>query len=75
MALLAVFTLQQEIGIDLEHVAPVPEMLEVAELAFSPAEHASLCALPAEARTQAFFDCWTRKEAWPKAGGDGMAGP
>jgi 4'-phosphopantetheinyl transferase len=72
---LAAFTPEQEIGIDLERVVPVPEMLQIAELAFSPAEHASLCALPAEARTQAFFDCWTHKEVRLKAGGDGMVGP
>ena len=72
---LCAFTSEQEIGIDLERIVPVPELLQIAELAFSPAEHAALCALPAEARTQAFFDCWTRREAWLKAGGDGMAGP
>ena len=72
---LCAFTLEQEIGIDLERVVPVPEMLQIAEVAFSPAEHAALCALPAKARTQAFFDCWTRREAWLKARGAGMAGP
>ena len=71
---LAAFTAEQEIGIDLERIVPVPEMLQVAELAFSPAEHAALCALPAEARTQAFFDCWTRREACLKAEGEGLAG-
>ena len=44
---LAAFTLEQEIGIDLERVVPIPEMLQVARLAFSPAEHAALCVLPA----------------------------
>jgi len=71
---LCAFALRQEIGIDLEYVIPVPEMLQVAELAFSSAEHAALCALPAEERPQAFFECWSRKEACLKAGGCGMAG-
>ena len=72
---LCAFTLEQEIGIDLERIVPIPELLQIAELAFSPAEHAALCALTAEARTEAFFDCWTRREAWLKARGAGMAGP
>lgn len=71
---LCAFTLEQEIGIDLERVVPVPEMLQVAELAFSSAEHAALCATPAEERPQAFFEYWTRKEAWLKAGGYGLVG-
>ena len=54
---LCAFTLEQEIGIDLERIVPTPELLQIAKLAFPPAEHAALSALPAEARTQAFFDC------------------
>lgn len=71
---LCAFTLEQEIGIDLERVVPVPEMLQVAELAFSSAEHAALCAMLAEERPQAFFEGWTCKEAWLKARGYGMVG-
>ena len=41
---------------------------------FSPREHAGFSALPADQRPVAFFRLWTRKEAWLKATGEGLAG-
>jgi phosphopantetheinyl transferase len=38
--------------------------LQIAKQFFSSQEVAVLCALPVEQQTKAFFNCWTRKEAY-----------
>lgn len=74
LALYAV-TRDRAIGIDLEYLRADMECMQIAARFFSPREHAMLCALPAAARLEAFFTCWTRKEAYIKARGEGMALP
>jgi 4'-phosphopantetheinyl transferase len=72
LALLA-FAQGRDIGVDLESVRPEVAGLRIAERYFSPAEVAALCALPESQQTEAFFNCWTRKEAYIKARGDGLS--
>jgi len=72
LALLAV-TEQAEIGIDVEFIRAVDE--GIAERYFSRAEVACLRALPGELKNEAFFNCWTRKEAYIKARGEGLSLP
>lgn len=74
LALYAV-TGQREIGIDLEYVRFLPEAGQIAEQFFSARERELLRALPAGQQQEAFFQCWTGKEACIKALGDGLARP
>lgn len=65
----------REIGVDVERVRDDVDIEAFAARSFSPRELAALRALEAPARRRAFFDCWTRKEAYIKARGDGLAIP
>lgn len=72
LALFAV-TRGREIGIDLECLRPHIADKEIAEHFFSPGEVATLRALPEHLQQAAFFTCWTRKEAYIKARGEGLS--
>src|SRR5207249_8265351 len=74
---LAVYAITRgkEIGIDIEYVCPARSIDAVAETAFSPWELAALQSLPPDRRQIAFFTCWTRKEAYLKARGEGLSLP
>ncbi len=74
LALLA-FTRNCDIGIDVEQRRALPDLVDLANRYFSPEEKSDLLSLPAEQREQAFFVCWTRKEAYIKAVGDGLSMP
>jgi 4'-phosphopantetheinyl transferase len=69
------FTEDCELGIDVERIHPIPQMEDIAARFFSAAEAAELSELPESDRPQAFFNCWTRKEAYIKAVGDGLSVP
>ena len=74
IALLA-FTRGREIGVDVEQVRQDSDLQAIARRVFSMHEQNQLAALPAEKRIDAFFRCWTRKEAYIKATGDGLSLP
>jgi 4'-phosphopantetheinyl transferase len=69
------FTRGREIGIDIEYIQQNCSSLELAEHFFSPTEASMLSALAPQLRTLAFFDCWTRKESYIKARGEGLSHP
>jgi 4'-phosphopantetheinyl transferase len=70
------FTLDCEIGIDIEEVRSMPDLEPIARHYFCPAEAAQLLSLSGEIeRREAFFRCWTRKESYVKAIGDGLSIP
>jgi 4'-phosphopantetheinyl transferase len=66
------FARGREIGVDIERVRPDFPCERVAAAFFSAAEVPALRAFPCEERPEAFFRCWTRKEAYLKARGDGL---
>jgi 4'-phosphopantetheinyl transferase len=72
---LAVFavTRGREVGVDVEEFAPARADMSIAENFFSADEIRRLHALPRSLRTQGFFNCWTRKEAYIKARGMGLS--
>jgi 4'-phosphopantetheinyl transferase len=74
IALYAV-TRGREVGIDLERIRSNLEVEEIAGRFFSRREVAMLRALPTEEQREAFFRCWTRKEAYIKARGEGLSLP
>lgn len=74
MVLYAV-TLDRQVGIDIEYIQTTLDVGKLAEQFFSPSERAELDALPSNKKLESFFSGWTRKEAYLKARGDGMAFP
>ena len=65
----------RELGVDVERIRPEIVQEQVAERFFSPREVTTLRALPVSLQATAFFACWTRKEAYIKATGEGLALP
>jgi 4'-phosphopantetheinyl transferase len=61
------------LGVDLERVRPGRDVDGLIEAHFSPREIAAFRGVDAAARTRAFLAGWTRKEAFLKASGDGLA--
>jgi 4'-phosphopantetheinyl transferase len=74
LALLA-FARGREVGVDVERERPVPEAEDIARRYFSAWEERELRLLTEGERRAAFFRCWTRKEAFIKATGDGLSRP
>ena len=69
------FTAGAEIGIDIEHIRRDFVFEDIAEKFFSPKETAVLRAIPEELKAEGFFNCWTCKEAYIKALGEGLSRP
>src|SRR5262249_8152166 len=71
LALVAVS--RSEVGVDLEKVRHLESLLDIARRHFSPTEFAVLEGATEDARLDLFYRCWTRKEAYIKAVGEGLA--
>lgn len=68
-------SLRERIGVDVEAVRPIDDAQRIARCFFSPLEREALSAIPAESRSLALLHCWTRKEAFVKALGEGLHYP
>jgi 4'-phosphopantetheinyl transferase len=65
-------TAKSRIGVDVEYVETFPEMASVATNIFSLREQKAWMALPEEMKKFAFYNGWTRKEAYLKGIGIGL---
>jgi 4'-phosphopantetheinyl transferase len=69
------FAFGAPIGVDVEVIRPFPNLNDVARRFFSALEYDMLQQAAPELRLEAFFNCWTRKEAYIKAEGQGLSIP
>jgi 4'-phosphopantetheinyl transferase len=69
------FAKEREVGIDVEKIRPDFASHEIAQRYFSSQEIAELDALAPQLYTAGFFRCWTKKEAYIKARGEGLQIP
>lgn len=69
------FSYGRDVGVDIERVRILPDADQIAARFFSCREHETYRALASHDRPLGFFNCWTRKEAFIKALGDGLAHP
>jgi 4'-phosphopantetheinyl transferase len=73
--ILIALTIGRAVGVDVERLRTDIEAERIAASFFSPHERLALRSVPAHLRVDAFFDCWTRKEAYIKAAGHGLSLP
>jgi 4'-phosphopantetheinyl transferase len=66
---------ERKVGADMERIRSDIEFESLAKRFFSPNEGDELMSLAPEYRKTAFFNCWTRKEAYIKAQGLGLSLP
>jgi 4'-phosphopantetheinyl transferase len=64
----------RDLGVDIEKVRQVPEWQALMELLFSAEERDIVAALPHKQQECTFLRCWTRREAYLKATGEGLRG-
>lgn len=74
LALIA-FSADANVGVDVEYIRAHSDYAAIARSFFPAAEADELIALPRQLRAEAFIACWTRKEAYAKARGVGLAMP
>ena len=69
------FAVGCEVGVDIEEVRPLQDQEGIVRRFFSPEECEEWLELDPSQRNEAFFRCWTRKESYIKALGDGLYMP
>ncbi len=69
------FAVDHRLGVDIEKIRTGVDVMALAEQFFCLREREGLRRLPADLCLRAFFACWTRKESFSKATGDGLSLP
>jgi 4'-phosphopantetheinyl transferase len=69
------FTMNRELGVDIEQHRRMVDLEQIARHFFSEGEVRDLLSLNGPVRETAFYRCWTRKEAFVKAVGEGLSIP
>ena len=69
------FTLNGKVGVDVEQIRALGDIDDIAGRFFCAEEAAELKSVSSADRVRAFFSCWTRKEAYLKALGQGLGAP
>ena len=69
------FARNRRVGIDVEHWRRMEDGSHIAQRFFAPEEVEQLAKLPPDDWRRGFFACWTRKEAYIKARGEGLVVP
>ena len=69
------FTRRRRLGVDIELIRHIPDADQIARRFFSIREQKRLAALSPGEKEISFFNCWTRKEAYVKALGEGLSRP
>lgn len=72
LALYAI-TRDHDIGVDVEAMRPNFDWEDIANRYFAPKEVEALRLVPVSLRAEASLNCWTRKEAYVKARGEGLS--
>src|SRR5207245_2733890 len=74
LALIAIAS-ASNVGVDVESIQARPDYADIARHFFSAAEVNYLIIYTSHRYAEAFFSCWTKKEAYLKACGEGLAIP
>ncbi|PYT95632.1 MAG: 4-phosphopantetheinyl transferase [Acidobacteria bacterium] len=72
---LIVIAAAPNVGVDLEYIRAQSDYADIARHFFSATEVDYLTHTPSQLYAEAFFSCWTKKEAYLKACGEGLAIP
>ena len=72
LAVLAI-SRDRRIGVDVEQSKPAADLMEIARDHFSSNEYEQMTGLSLPEQVKAFYACWTRKEAFLKGLGTGLA--
>lgn len=72
---LIAFTLDADLGVDIEAIKKGIEVKKLTQRFFSKNEAQYILDLPTANQDRAFFKCWTRKEAFIKGHGQGLSLP